>query len=205
MKHNIFKFFVLLSITLSCNSNTNNSNLRSIKEKVEVPQLEVDKLNFIKTLGRIHDTINEPTLSDLNYESYRFNYLDAFQRHKLFRINHYGENYNELIVKFYESDGNYENETYSLISEDKIDLNPEQYKEFKSLIKGSYFWSMKESENPIPQYLDGYIFVLEGYSPKLEHSESRFNRVYRVVPYKGSFRQACEKLMEFYEQSKTEK
>ncbi len=173
--------------------------------EVELPQDEKNTFEFFRRMETILDSINEPKLGDLGFESYRFSHFDSFQKHKLFRLNHYNDADNELVVKFFESKGIESNEIYTLISEEKMDLTNEQFHDFSKLIKGSYFWSMNTFENPIPQYLDGYVYILEGNISSDDYSSLRNHKVVRVVPHEGSFREACEKLEEFYEQAKTKK
>ena len=87
------------------------------------------------------------------------------------------------------------------MSEETFDISLEQYEEFEKLIDGAYFWSLKMIEGK-PSYLDGYGYVLEGFKSKSTRSKQKFHIVAREVPHQGSFRQACDKLMEFYNDSK---
>lgn len=197
------KFLVLIIVFCLLNCNSKSNSVTKVESTEELSFDEEALIEFNKNLEKIRKQINEPVLDSLDYDSYRLFYLDSFQKHKIFRLNHHNENDNELIVKYFSSQGNDEDETYvAIVSEDKIKLTYEQYLDFQKLIKGSYFWSMNLTENPIPQYLDGYVFILEAIEQKSNYHEKRFQKVIRVVPYNGSFRQACEKLMEFYETSK---
>lgn len=197
---NFLTFFIIILCFLNCISKAENLDNDKSEFKVDLSEDEKFSTEFIQALKVINDSINEPELKDLDYESYRFTYVDSFRKHKLFRVNYYGDYYTELVVKLFESESDYK--THVLKSEIKIDLSKEQSKEFKKLIQGSYFWSMETSENPIPMYLDGYTFVLEGFLPKNKNNNARTHTVFRVVPKEGSFREACEKLIEFYEKSK---
>ena len=53
-------------------------------------------------------------------------------------------------------------------------------------------------EDPKPQYLDGHGYLLEGFEPQSGSKKQRHHIVSRIVPHEGSFKQVCDKLMEFY-------
>jgi len=207
MKNHLIYILIVFVFLFGCNSQSENSVIDNFQNEHHLTEFEKDSIEGIKWLNKIHDSIGEPNLNHLDYECYRFNYFNSFGKNKLFRIEHFGNNHNRMIIKFYAQDkyydkenDNYDYDNYILTSEKIIDITLEQYNEFKKLIDGSYFWSLKMMESPQPQYLDGYTYLLEGFEPKSSSKKQRYNIVARAVPHEGSFRKACEKLMEFYNQ-----
>jgi len=194
-------YLVIIFLFFSCNSKSDSSISNGSEAEIHLSEFHQDSLKGMRWINKIYDSINEPKLYSLDHESYRFNYLDSFGKNILFRVESYNERDIRLIIKLYDKERNYEDEIYSLTSESIIELTKEQYHEFKDLIDGSYFWSMKMFEKPMPQYLDGYGYLLEGFKPKNGSEKDRYHIVTRTVPHDGSFRRACEKLMEFYKEN----
>jgi len=83
--------------------------------------------------------------------------------------------------------------SFRLRESSKREITNEEWKEFKSLIYGSYFWSLgiKANEKHSRTGMDPDAFSLEGFSRNDYHYVRRSN------PHKGTFRDLCMKFYEF--------
>jgi hypothetical protein len=185
---------LLLAVIMLCSlhSSCNSKSKKNQTSNIEIQNLEIppnDSVLVVNWLEKSHTSIREPKLIDLDFECYRFNYIDSYGNHELYRLNHYSSNNIELIRKTYKET----EKSFVLKSENTIEVSPKQYEEFKSLINGSYFWSLKLFHNSRKKYMDGYVYVLEGYKPNIEDT-FEYYIVSREIPEKGSFKQACDKL-----------
>ncbi len=198
MKIQTLFYLIFIYCSFSCISKPERIASGNSEFEIKLSKFQNDSIKGTKWLTKIYDSINEPDLKLLEFECFRFNFLDSFGKNQLFRIEHINDNYTRMIVKSYDKENNYENEIYSLTSETTIELSTEQYDEFKKEVDGSYFWTLNMIEYPKRMFLDGYSYLLEGYDP----NEQRYHIVVRTVPYEGSFKSACDKLMEFYDKEK---
>ncbi|MEX0287719.1 MAG: hypothetical protein AB3N14_01275 [Flavobacteriaceae bacterium] len=198
MKNILFLSMLCFAFSTSCTSKSKKS---PAAEAIPMTQFARDSVKVVASLSKIYKSISEPDLTQFMFESYRFNYLDSFGNHRLFRIEHHNDRDIRLIVKYYDQDGSYESETYSVKSEHVIQLKSEQYNQFIKLLKGAYFWDLQMLETLQPMYLDGYGYLLEGFEPN--RPKQNYHIVGRSVPHDGSFAQACEKLAEFYDEEKS--
>lgn len=190
MRNIIILYIITFTLLIGCNSEKNDSI--NSESEITLSKFQKDSTKIIQWVSKIHDSLAEPKLTDLDYECYRFDFLDSFGKNRLFRIEKFSRNDFRLVIKSYNTD-----QIKNSVSEEIIQISKGQYKEFKKHINGSYFWSLKMLTYPTGQYLDGHAFLLEGYEPKSSEKKERHNIVAREVPYDGSFKKACLKLMEF--------
>ncbi|MBR9847066.1 MAG: hypothetical protein GYB35_13610 [Algicola sp.] len=198
MKNFIIPYLIIFILLIGCMSKTEKHDSINSKSEITQSKFQKDSTEIIQWLSKFHDSMNEPDLTDLDYECFRFNFLDSFGKNKLFRIEKLSQIKFKLVVKLYNT-----TEMKNSVIEETISISEEQYNEFKKHINGSYFWSLEMLDYP-GQYLDGYAYLLEGYEPNSLKKKERHHIVAREVPYSGSFKKACEKLMEFYNQENSE-
>jgi hypothetical protein len=185
-------YLIIFVLLIGCNSKSEKTESTNSESEITLSEFQKDSTEIIQWVSKFHDSLKEPKLTDSDYECYRFDFLDSFGKNRLFRIEKLSQDHFRLIVKSYNA-----NEIKNSVSEKTIAISKEQYSEFKKHINGSYFWNLGMIAYPTGQYLDGYGFLLEGYEPKSKEKKERHHIVAREVPYDGSFRKACYKLMEF--------
>lgn len=184
-------YLIIFVLLIGCNSKSEKTEFIKSKSVKTLSKLQKDSTKFIQYVSKFHDSLNEPKITDLGYECYRFDFLDSFGKNRLFRIKKSNKDDFSLVVKSYNI-----KEIRNSVTEKVIPISNEQYNEFKKHINGSYFWNLKMIDYPTGQYLDGYAFLLEGYQPKSSYNEEKHHFVVREVPYNGSFKKACLKLVE---------
>ncbi|QIE58636.1 hypothetical protein G5B37_03390 [Rasiella rasia] len=193
---------IIVALCFSCNIKSDKKTIPNVIVEKLNSQFVKDSIEGDKFLERIYNSIDEKRLEDYGHDSFRFHHVDAFGNNSIFRVNYFDENDIELVAKFYQADESSEIGKYTLTNESITNLSSEQFIEFQNLVKGAYFWDLKMIEYPAQDYFDGYAYILEQFDYSHKPEKSRYHMVARSVPYKGSFRQACEKLVEFYNTEK---
>ena len=143
-------------------------------------------------------SLKEPILSDLEYECYRLTLHKSFKNSMIFRLDRKGDDYHKLVVKEYKTDSKDGDPNKALlINEKSFDLTISEFKEFKNLINQSYYWTLKFWDEQTG--FDGNTYVLEALLPwTRNNNKKKYHCVVRWEPYEGSFKQACEYLVEHY-------
>ena len=190
---------ILLIIFSSCNlEQRTKSDKDNKKSEIVLTEYQKDSVFKMQNLADIHLALNEPDLNHLEYECYRLTLYKSFENSMVFRVDRKGDDYHKLVVKEFNtknSDGPSSRAT--LINEMTFDLTISEFNEFKDLLNQSYYWTLKFWDER--SGFDGNSYVLEAFVPFSNvTSEKKYHNVARWEPYEGSFKQACEKLIEYY-------
>lgn len=177
-------YFYLFILFLGCNKPQRNDFIESGKKY----ESKFDSLYciVIKDIDSLNNEINRNHLDTCNIEIYRFTWSRSFHPQMIFTISHPNKNY-ELEIK---KDSTITNKA----------ISEQQWNDFIKEINGAFFWSLLPVDgDPNAIGTDGATWVLEGKRNTTRHLERKYNIVYRHSPFKGSFRNACLKLIEYSE------
>jgi hypothetical protein len=189
---------ILLIIITACNSKSNeNTSSKNVSSDQEFSKYQRDSITQMKYLLDLNSALDEPNLTDLEYECYRLTLHKSFENPMIYRIDRKGDDYHKLVVKEYQTDTIDGNPNKALLLNEKtLNITKSEFNEFKNLLNQSYYWTLKFWDER--SGLDGDTYVLEALLPwTREKNEKKYHCVMRWSPYQGSFKEACEKLVKF--------
>ena len=157
-----------------------------------------DSISQMEYMADLNLALNEPNLTDLEYECYRLTLHKSFKNSMIFRLDRKGDDYHKLVVKEYKTDSIDGNPNKaSLLNEKTFDLTISEFKEFKGFLNQSYYWTLKFWDERTG--FDGDTYVLEALLPwTRDKNEKKYHCVARWEPYEGSFKKASEYLVKHY-------
>lgn len=153
----------------------------------------------------LYSLIDEPDLSlkiDENTEIYRLTLKKSFSLTTIIiRIQNRNDSINLFSKRLIISGGNVKagdtNVTVdSILYEKSKVISMNQWETFMKIINGAYFWDLGNNSNDI--CIDGTLCKLEGARnlSSLDENASKYHTVYKMCPIDGSFKNACQYLLE---------
>lgn len=138
----------------------------------------------------INQTFKEDILDTTYTEIYRFTWLRSFHIPIIFAIYNNDGEFNLIVKKILGQD------TFHIT---RKPLTEQQWLDFKTEIEGSYFWNLGPMDgDPFNIGADGASWNLEGRRKVTGKRKREHHFVERHSPKKGSFRNACLKLIMYY-------
>jgi hypothetical protein len=203
-KHFIIIFLITSSFLIACMGCNNKPNCNLDTKVLKKNDSLIAVLKSRKSLYFYLNKLKEPELEFFKEEkeTYRFFVLSSFGDYHSYRINKSGNKYVILSKSYFE----YKEDTLqheniridSLSKERKTILSKQNWASIKKSLDAMNFWSLPVQDKDEHSYLDGVIYLAEGYtSEKNECTGRNYHAVMRISPadstrYKSVFKQIEE-------------
>ncbi len=191
-------YIVILLIINSCTNNTDEK--QEIRKFSNTEESRIDKYRrnalkedsvFNLRIDRLLKHLNEPDLRTSKIETFRF-ILHEYPKseHVLFRIEKDSNNKVTFITKYYVRKDEMTGEGEDSVTKEIVKvLTLADWEKIRIKSLESYFWSLEMRDSYEPGPCRGAFWTIEGKRQSHYGYESfkEYARVYRVIPYKGSF------------------
>ncbi|MBS1529304.1 MAG: hypothetical protein JSU01_03260 [Bacteroidetes bacterium] len=161
--------------------------------------------------------LNEPEISNIHVETFRFDFERSFAPDILFRIQQYTDDSIYLISKIIFNCPPYTTITmtfkgkkYSITKDIAVDsisqkVSKKEWLQFYDIVSGSYYWALNNICPNGYSVFDGDNVTLESQSWICGYNQLMYHRVSIHDPKKGSFRSALEYLIRLSNLTKHDK
>lgn len=193
---------IFSSLFLACNHQEKKDVENSFQEKDSPKAVNRDSIKqaFLHSIG-------EPLIRNERIEVYRFVLSDALGKTVILRIQKDTDNTVKLFSKYFLSSGEYgvvrlyKGKKINIQRDTIIDAEIQEveasfWQSFKKELDGSYYWALT---NPCPKgngVTDGYVLYLESMSFICKQNVLTYHEVEIHEPNNGSFRDACQLLLD---------
>ena len=139
---------------------------------------------------------NEPILQQSQVESYRFAItVLVYDYFKVYRVEKKGKTYNLEIKEYAVSTTTWQRKD-SLVSHASKQITKSEWESIDNAFRENCFWTMAADIENNNHYLDGSIWVLEGYRSNPVCTNAKYHVAFRNSPDSSNFRTICEKFMQ---------